>query len=358
MEEERSPEQLCRAGKEMFFAPGAEAAAREQGLRLLLKAQKQGDPEAAYLVATLILEGALTVRGQDPEDHAMRLISYAAEKGWLPARARLNAMCQLRYRQNYPTGEPAEGPLRDFEGNPITIARTGFLTPVDAVLSYENGKNILTLSTNVRFVYTEEIPDPDGFEQAVLKGFRAWSGEYRVFGGQRLQVRVELSLEDKFFDHLTVIPVTGTLHASLQQAAAMLGNRRVENIAKDRRSFATMGVRWSATSRKTVWIQGQLDDQQVVCQTAKHEFGHVLGLGDLYESASDSMAGVALGTYPELDCYGVTDKLYHLVMCNSAGPVSNNDIEMVVLAFRENRLQLYQEGPVRGKLSEALGKGD
>lgn len=91
---------------------------------------------------------------------------------------------------------------------------------------------------------------------------------------------------------------------------------------------------------------------------AKHEFGHALGLGDLYASAVDSLSGVEKGTYAELDSYVINDKFYNLVMCDHHGPISNNDIEMVVLAFRENKMQLFQLGRLKGKISSALGKGN
>ena len=90
----------------------------------------------------------------------------------------------------------------------------------------------------------------------------------------------------------------------------------------------------------------------------KHEFGHALGLGDLYASAVDSLSGVEKGTYAELDSYVINDKFYNLVMCDHHGPISNNDIEMVILAFRENKMQLFQPSRLKGKISSALGKGN
>jgi len=47
---------------------------------------------------------------------------------------------------------------------------------------------------------------------------------------------------------------------------------------------------------------------------------------------------------PELSGYEITNKKYNLVMANAVGPVSNNDIEMVVLAFSENRMQILPTG--------------
>lgn len=95
-----------------------------------------------------------------------------------------------------------------------------------------------------------------------------------------------------------------------------------------------------------------------MCIRDRHEFGHVLGLGDLYASAVDDLPGVEQGTYPELDSYVITGKRYNLVMCDHYGPISNNDIEMVLLAFRDNKPQLYQPDKLYGVISDALGKGN
>lgn len=64
------------------------------------------------------------------------------------------------------------------------------------------------------------------------------------------------------------------------------------------------------------------------------------------------------GSQRELDGYYLTDKFYNLVMCDHYGPISNNDIEMVVLAFRENKAQLYQPGHFKSVISKALGRGN
>ena len=41
-----------------------------------------------------------------------------------------------------------------------------------------------------------------------------------------------------------------------------------------------------------------------------------------------------------------------------SAPVTNNDIEMVVLAFSENRFQRFQPDRTGKRISEALGKGN
>ena len=64
------------------------------------------------------------------------------------------------------------------------------------------------------------------------------------------------------------------------------------------------------------------------------------------------------GTYTDLDSYAINNKYYNLVMCDHHGQISNNDVEMVILAFRENKMQLYQPSKIKGKISSALGKGN
>ena len=51
-------------------------------------------------------------------------------------------------------------------------------------------------------------------------------------------------------------------------------------------------------------------------------------------------------------------KEYYLVMSNAFGPISNNDVEMVILAFSENRMQSYQPDKVNKYASKALGRGN
>ena len=45
-------------------------------------------------------------------------------------------------------------------------------------------------------------------------------------------------------------------------------------------------------------------------------------------------------------------------MCDNHGTISNNDIEMIVLAFSENAVQNYQPTSWNYEVSEALGKGN
>lgn len=59
-----------------------------------------------------------------------------------------------------------------------------------------------------------------------------------------------------------------------------------------------------------------------------------------------------------LDGYYISNNYYNLVMCDNKGPISNNDIEMIVLAFQNNEEQLYQKKGAADKISQALGRGN
>ena len=370
MDERRSPDILRELGKEYFFNHYDDEELRGRGIELLLEAFRYNDPEAMFIVAKLVLDSVLLVRNGDPEDYALNLMAKSARAGHLQARAYLNSYCQGRYEKeieeiNKLADEAT--PLTDFDGKTIKIDRKGVFSPIDAVLEFKDGRNILTLSTNVAFIYLEEggLSDRERFEAAVLDGILQWSGEYEVFGGQKLTVEVKITQDSRIFDNLVVMPVTSIWHEAFESAEKMIIQKskreQLNDLRVHKRSFATNGIKWSVNSRKFIFIQsksGNFDDYEEFMHVAKHEFGHSLGLGDLYQSNVDSLNGVKKGTYRELDGYALSEDNYNLVMCDHHGPVSNNDIEMVVLAFKENREQLFQQRKSKGKISSALGKGN
>ena len=345
----------------------ADSEQRSMGVQSILKAYKLGDPEAAYIFGSLILQGSLKPVSGDPVERALMILCSAAGKGSVQARSLLNSYCVKRYEvslHNRAAGQ--NGPLTDFEGKQIKIKRTGLMTPIDASLEYADGINRLTLSANIVFWGDDLLDDPAGFEKAVLDGIMEWQGDYRVFGNQPLRVDVQLTNESRVWDNVIVCPMTDEIGDNVLKIANAVGTEkskeRARSMIASKRSFAVSGVRkWSSKSRKLIYIlseDGKFDDFDEIKHVAKHEFGHALGLGDLYESRSDNLGGVQKGTYFELDGFSLTDKFYNLVMCDHHGPISNNDIEMVILAFWKNKAQLYQPGNFKGEISKALGRGN
>ena len=366
-----NPSACCEEGKLLFFAPDLSAEERSVGFKLIERAARLGDPEAMFLLGRFLIEGRLTVRGGDSFDAGMAWVCRAANGGYGAARSFLNRICDTRYSGLVRTKLPAPhtGPLTDFAGKRIKIRRAGLWTPIDACLEYVEGKNILTLSTNLAFMMEDgTVADEQAFYRAVFAGIRAWQGEYDVFGGQKLTVRVELTADGgRLLDNLYILPLSNDLGRRVSDVWNRIGTeatkKRVNNVIDHKRSFAGIGLKkWSVTSRKIIVLQsesGRFDDYDEIRDVVKHEFGHALGLGDLYKSEVDGLPGVEKGSFRETDSYYLDASLYNLVMCDHHGPISNNDIEMVVLAFSRNRMQHYQPNKrLKGKISEALGKGN
>lgn len=356
--------QLREIGKFKLFNPFAKDEDKSAGLELIKKAAELGDGEAMYYLADLMIKGMIEYKSDGRENEALKLMKRSAQKGCTMARAYLNKLCQQRYENDVSYGEKT-GPLVNFEGKKIKIKRRGLLTPIDATLEYINGENILTLTMNLMFLYFDEMNNWHQLEEAVEKGVMAWQGEYEVFGGQRLKVNVNITKEQRIFDNVVIAPMTKTFTekiSALNHAIAPKKRRdRLDKTIEDKRSFAISGFKWSVKSRKFIYLQsenGNFDDYEEITHIAKHEIGHALGLGDLYQCADDGLDGVERGKFKELDSYYLGERFYNLVMCDHHAPVSNNDIEMVVLAFSENKIQLFQKGQIKGKISKALGKGN
>lgn len=346
-----------------------DAELKKDGIAFLQKAYKEGDNEAMAWVGFFLYSGILNAENGDSKDEAIRLLYIAASNDSLMARTFLNKKCTEQYEKLIRgRGFPniTSGPLVDFNGNRIRINKTGWSYPVDAVLEYVNGINRLTLSVNLLFV-DEEVSNPNAFEKAVISGIMEWEGEYQVFGGQKLCIDINVSQDSRLIDNVLVIAMTEGYSTLLQKGANIVGGknaqRNIDLIINQKRSASVMGIKkWSVKSKKAIYIvseDGLFKDYDEIKHVAKHEFGHTLGLGDLYFSPGDNLEGVEKGTFSELDGYYISENIYNLVMGDHHGPISNNDIEMVVLAFCENEMQLYQKQyGSAAAISKALGRGN
>ena len=355
------------AGKQLMFSPDSTSEEKNRGFALLWSACKRGDPEARFIIGKLLFDGKLSVKEGDRQSAGLNYIRLAANKEYMPARSFLSAWCMKNYRDAFPAAETENGPLTDFEGNRIVIHRTGNLVPVDAVLEYTaEGKNILTFSLNLSILDEgADVADPAALKKAVIDGIRMWEGHYTVFGGQQLEIKINITEEERLFDNVVIVLMAGKMLRYVNKALSFRHSEaaaRTKAAIRDKRSQATMGIKkWTVRSRKNILLHsqtGRFDDYDEITHVIKHEFGHVLGLGDLYQESEAGLPGVPAGSYSELDCFIVTDQLYNLVMCDHHGIISNNDVEMVVLAFSENRMQQYQPSKRIKTISKALGRGN
>jgi hypothetical protein len=363
-----SPEACREAGKALYFGSG-DAESKKEGYRLIVKAAKANDNEARYIMGKLLVTGALKLPHADSMEQGRLFLFLAALGGYSEARALLNQCCMKSYEDTVASqyaDANADGPLRDFDGNPFTIHRTGIRTPIDAVLEYTDGKNIFTLSVNLDIVNQNEAEDAEKLRQAVQDGIMEWQGEYTVFGGQKVEIKINVSFEHRFYDNITIMLMTNKMQKAVMKTSGKIstrkGGEKLEEFLASERSATTTGMtKWTVSSRKNIILQsedGRFDDYEDIKHTVKHEFGHALGLGDLYADEGLGLPGVPKGTYPELDAYCVAKDIYNLVMYSHRGLISNNDMEMVLLAFRDNCKQNYQKRRNKGEISQALGRGN
>lgn len=371
---ENKAELYREIGKRLFFYSNGELEKKQEGERLLFEAMKTGDVEAEYLIGYSLINGYMSFPDGKSVEVGLKLLCDAAKSGSAGARFYLNRYCEECYsvyleKEGLKNRPQPEGPLVGFNGKRIKINRIGIRTPVDATLEYIQGQNVLTLSANIIFIILNEcqLEDSDKFYNAVARGFKEWEGEYEVFGGQKLKVVVDLTFDQtKLWDSVYVLPMTRYIQNDTSKKLENIPVGKIKENAfkklKSKRSSAVIGIKdWSVTSRKTIMLfskTDRFDDYEEIENVAKHEFGHVLGLGDLYYSPSDKLPGVSKGTFKEIDNYNIGGYLYNLVMCDHYAPVSNNDIEMVTLAFAENEMQNYQPKNFKGKISSALGRGN
>lgn len=324
MRNSKSAEELFQEACSLYFTPGASAPERRKGLDLFRRAANQHHAEAMFLFGRSILTDkklGLMITEQTIRT-AWASIYNAAVFGSLSAKHFLDQVCRERYEEAFPPQESAmeAGPLKDSDGKVIRIKRTGLLTPVDAVLDYQNGENVLTLSADLVFETLEKLEDADSedaFCKTVIEGFREWEGSYEVFGGQKVRIRTEFSVNQNSFDRVRIIAGDQELDRMIMDAfqkAPWTDQTAYENSA----AVTSIGFRkWTARSRKFILFRhaGKLiQDPERLKHYAKHEFGHVLGLGDLYQSAAHGLKGTESEGFAELETYEIIPQKYNLVM--------------------------------------------
>ena len=352
---QQTAEQLWSRGKALWLAAETEED-RLAGSRMMQKAAWQGHPQAQYFLGMRFWVREGKPLDLNPGSPWIRMLWRSACAGDRRAREKLERIFLLRSPQ--PVMRP--GPLRDSQGQPVELDRTEAKLPIKAQLRYENGENVLHLQVNVVFFYTTEPENRAHFEQAVLAGIRDWEGVYPVFGS-KLRVQMELTTEKRLGGSVFVMPMAEDVRKdALKVARIFLPKKRKEkavSMLDHRRSFAVSGLRWTPGSPKLIVIQdsnGTFSREQTIRDVAKHEFGHALGLGDLYASSADGYGGVPFGTHPALDAYSLWNGHYGLVMCDQHGFISGKDLEMVLLAFRDGKMQLYQKVKRKDRISDAL----
>lgn len=360
--------------------PEAPKGAKDRAIKRLYDMANRGNGQAMYIVAKFILDGVIIPDG-DPQEIAIKYMKMAAQGGSRMARAYLNSLDQksttanlldsvnqaLKSNQQHTIGvvkEPTHpGMLVDFHNNMIEIDKTGIQTPVDVTLDFVDGKNILKISTNIDIhCYNEQIDEEKVFE-AIKNGAKLWEGDYKVFGNQEVSVKVDVTNIQRDFDNLDVYIADKMFLEKIKQEGS-IGALRYEDTARsiDQGSSFHISVgEWTAETERLIVLISQTElftDYDHLANVFKHEFGHALGLGDLYRYELGGLKGVRPGKFDDLERYRVSGYHYNLVMCDADAPVVDNDIEMVILAFMQNRKQDFQTSAFGGEVSEALGQGN
>ena len=340
---------------------------RAKAFEYLRWAAWKNDAEGSFHFGRNMLLGKIRIKEANSHERGMYYMERAARLGYPGAQKELDNFCNFRYRRlvgdKIPLQAPA--PLRDFDNWKVKIKHTGKI-PVNAVLDFVGGMNTLWLTPNVNIMIDDdEVADWARMEKAITDGMKAWEGVYTVFGGQKLAVVVDVNICERFLGTINIMSARGDMARNVLKIMGNLGGvvkQRGENAFTNYHTFSTVGMKaWSVKSNKSIMLYdgtGRFDDYEQIKRDIKCEFGSMLGLENMLLTDNGKELFIPKGTYPEIDPYYIENGRYNLVMCNGRGVISNNDIEMVVLALSENKMQYYLEDSHGNKPSKALGKGN
>ena len=334
--------------------PATSMKDKTNAFRLIRWAAGKDDPEAMFLYGKLMVDGLVPTRGGSFKYMGRKYLYEAALEGHEKARKCLDNNCEIEYLKQFVFDKPmpAPAPLRDNDNWRISLKHTRKDMPVSAQLEFNGSINILRLKVRVNASAVEKnSEDEKEFRAVVTAGFQQWEMACSVFGNQTLLVHVDVEFtEDEktsvcirpmlaYGQKMKLLPLVTDLTETLAQARAE-GRHSVTIFNKKK---------WSLSGGKTIYLDNSTSDifdNETIMKAIKYEFGHILGLGDI--------KNIPKGTYMDLDPYYIDDGVYDLVMCGKDGIISNNDIEMVLLALSEDKLQEY----CGENVSKALGRGN
>jgi len=255
--------------------------------------------------------------------------------------------------------------LEDFNNRVIEFDVRGKTT---ARMAWENGKNILYIDAAVCFILDDSALASQKI--TVRDGFKKWAGQYTVFGGQSLEVKIDIHEKSSITSAYPVFIRPDTFDGNSvswggtpPRLRDFLGVNIIDIAAMARGKSNRENYRFIFDWDPEAWKAMYLGSTGITEELAMHEFGHWLGLQDAYVNDNMKMpgpikgmwplSGVQKGVYPDYDSHGTAMESMKLLK-----PPSNNDMEMVVLAFHTGQRQNYQVQFPWEKISEAMGRGN
>lgn len=352
--DEKEQIQYCIDLVKNIEADGGNASAQEKrkAFGFIKWAAEKEDAEAMYLLGKLLEDGFVPfVNGAKPSGR--KYLYEASLEGYEEAKACLDRICRKQYYEDITKDKeiPEPHPLTDSDGWMFAIKERKNRSGVTSKLVYDRGINILYIKVRVNMVIDQSCAeDMEMLKMSVENGFKSWAGLFQVFGNQLIEVKVNVEFTE---DTIGAVAIRQMLPVDKRLRFLPLVTPTTEAIARARgegKYSVTLFDRkkWSRSCKKTVYLDNSMGvlDCKKVQKAIMHEAGHIFGLGDL--------ENVAWKTYQELDPYWIYDDKYNLVMSRNGGLVSNNDIEMMLLAFDKNMVQDYHGE----NTSKALGRGN